>query len=532
MMASYDKFVITSEMIAIFHRHSIATFSIVTTLVSWLIWRLWRFTIQPLLRPDEPEELPYSVPFIGHGVAFFRDSNLLLARAKDQVGQGTEPFALTVFGETFYVVANAKQSADVYRDVESLSFDGFVQSLMKKNGSDEKTINSIFAPLSKEKSGFPNPDGLSLGALAGKMHTQQLHPGPNMMNLQRVGADWINSRLRLDALAKDCSYAITSPGRIEVPLYHWTSDYFVRLGQHVYFGDPLHQIDPDYSSAFIVFDEVIWKMLYQYPDIFCRDMTRPRDQMLESMKRYFQIPKGQRQDHAAWIVNAMEDEMRACGMDDKNVAIMVFHLYLGLNTNARKTSFWLLTHLMHHPKYLEAFRTETAPAFRGDELVDLNYIQDPTKCPTVDAVWNETLRLAGWAASVRRVARDTVIGGKRLRTGNRVMVAHRLLHFDDAIFGMDVTAWRPERWLEARGSKLQQSQSWRPFGGGKTKCSGRFLARYFVTSFTAALLRRFDIQAVGNLPTPEPDVGRPVLGIISVKEGQDYSVSLTPRGRT
>jgi len=190
----------------------------------------------------------------------------------------------------------------------------------------------------------------------------------------------------------------------------------------------------------------------------------------------------------------------------------------------------MLTHLMRNPHYLAAFRAETAPAFEGDDLVDTSHIQDATRCPQVDAIWHETLRLAGWAASVRLVTKDVVVGGRLMRRGNRVMVPHRLLHHDEDVFGPDVTAWRPRRWLDSdAGRKLPNSPSWRPFGGGKTKCSGRYLAKYFVTAFVATLLRRFDIEAVGDPPMPEPDVGRPVLGIISVKEGQDYRVVISRR---
>ncbi|KAI0506259.1 putative cytochrome p450 [Xylaria bambusicola] len=504
---------------------------ILLLLISWVLWRTWRFTIYPKLHPDEPKELPYVIPILGHGIAFFRDSNGLLAYARAQVGRESTPFALTAFGNTFYVVTNAKHSAELYRNMESLSFDEFVQALMRTNGSDEKTIQTVFSPLPKEKPGFPNPDGLSLGSLSAKMHTLQRHPGANMLVLQQKGCDWINAHLNLETLGKECAYSASrSSMHIQVPLYEWTSDYFVRLGQHVYFGDPLDRVDPGYPAAFIVFDEVIWKMLYQYPAILCRDMTAPRDQMIRALTAYFKIPKAERVDHAAWIINAMEDEMRGAGMDDRNIAIMIFHLYFAINTNARKTSFWMLTHMMRRPHYLAAFRAETAPAFHGDVLVDLNHIQDPEKCPQVDAMWNETLRLAGWAASVRRVTCDTVLGGKRLRKGNRVMVPHRLLHFDEKIFGDDTAVWKPERWIDTEaGRKLPNSQSWRPFGGGKTKCSGRFLAKYFVTAFVATMLRRFDIEAVGDPPMPEADVGRPVLGIISVKEGQDYHVRITRR---
>ncbi|KAK3937347.1 cytochrome P450 [Diplogelasinospora grovesii] len=479
--------------------------------VAWAVWRSWRFAIYPKLHSDESRELPYLIP--RHGPAFFKDSNGLLARARRHFAGTDEPFALTAFGHTFYVVTHAKHSAEVYKNTDSLSFEEFVQTLMRCNGNDETTIKTVYSPLPSDKAGFPNPEGLSLGVLAQRMHVHQLHPGENMLVLQNKVRDWINRQLNLDVLVKECKYSPSRTStRIQLPLYEWTSDYFVRLGQYVYFGD--------------VLDRVIWKMLYQYPSFLCRDMTAPRDRMMASLKAYFQIPPNERRDQAAWIINAMEDEMRALGVDDENLAIMVFHLYFAINTNARKTSFWMLTHLMRNPEYLAAFRAETAPAFRGDELVDVSYIQDATKCP-------QTLRVAGWAASVRLVTRDVVIGGKRMRRGNRVMVPHRLLHFDEAVFGDDTDAWQPRRWLDTdAGRKLPSSPSWRPFGGGRTKCSGRFLAKFFVTAFVATLLRRFDIEAIGDPPMPQPDVGRPVLGIISVKEGQDYLVSITKRKTT
>lgn len=239
-----------------------------------------------------------------------------------------EPFALTAFNHTFYAVIDAKQSAEVYKNTDALSFEEFVQTLMRTNGNDEDAITTIYTSLPSDKPGFPNPEGLSLGVLAQRMHVHQLHPGDNMLLLQQKARDWINRQLNLDVLAQECGYSSSrSSTDIELPLYQWTSDYFVRLGQYVYFGNVLDQVDPDYATSYVVFDEVIWKMLYQYPAILCRDMTAPRDRMMASLRAYFQIPQSQRRDQAAWIINAMEDEMKAIGMDNDNLAIVVFHLY-------------------------------------------------------------------------------------------------------------------------------------------------------------------------------------------------------------
>ena len=218
-----------------------------------------------------------------------------------------------------------------------------------------------------------------------------------------------------------------------------------------------------------------------------------------------------------------------------------------INTNTRKTAFWLLTYLLHHPGLLAAYREETAAAFSSGpaaELVDPFLIQDPARCPQVNAIWHETLRMSGWAASVRLITEDTIVGGKRMRRGHRVMVPHRLLHFDADVFGASPGEFRAERWLEhhqgAEGTEtdaecgygsnsLARSPSWRPFGGGKTMCSGRFLARFSVTTFVATLLRRFDVELVEGPAIPRADEGRPVLGTMSIMEGNDFKVRLTPR---
>lgn len=239
-----------------------------------------------------------------------------------------DPFALTALGHTFYVVTNAKHSAEVYKNTDSLSFEEFVRSLMRLNGNDEQVIQNVYTPLPVEKLGFANPKGLSLGALVQRMHVHQLHPGDYSAVLHVKIRDWINRELTFKALAKDYgSYASQGSKSVELPLYEWTSAYLVRLGQYAYFGDVLSEVDPAYAEAYMVFDEVIWKMLYHYPSFLCRDMTGPRDRMMSSLKKYLKLPTDYRRQHAAWLLNVMEDEMKAIGVDDDNLAILIFHLH-------------------------------------------------------------------------------------------------------------------------------------------------------------------------------------------------------------
>lgn len=81
----------------------------------------------------------------------------------------------------------------------------------------------------------------------------------------------------------------------------------------------------------------------------------------------------------------------------------------------------MLTYLLHNPSYIEPLRRETANAFEGDKLVDLEHLHN--NCPLLESFWFETLRMSSNAASVRNVNKDTVIGYKSLRKGNRISMS-------------------------------------------------------------------------------------------------------------
>lgn len=239
-----------------------------------------------------------------------------------------EPFAITAFGMKFYVVTQAKHSAEVYRNTETLSFENFVQGLMKINGNDEDVIEAVYAALPTNKPGFPNPQGESLGVLAQRMHAHQLHPGENLLTLENSVQNWIHHHLNQeDISACVCANPDTSSS-IQVPLYRWCSEYFIQLGQDVYFGKALTKIDPDLPMNFFKFDELIWKMLYQYPTYMSSDMITSRTQVIGSLQKYFETPQAQRSNDTAWLTNVMEIEMRALGLNDFNLAVVMFHLYL------------------------------------------------------------------------------------------------------------------------------------------------------------------------------------------------------------
>ena len=55
------------------------------------------------------------------------------------------------------------------------------------------------------------------------------------------------------------------------------------------------------------------------------------------------------------------------------------------------------------------------------EEVDAQYLMD--KCPTLESAFNEVLRMISAGALLREVTSPTVIGGKVLQAGHRVIVS-------------------------------------------------------------------------------------------------------------
>ena len=150
------------------------------------------------------------------------------------------------------------------------------------------------------------------------------------------------------------------------------------------------------------------------------------------------------------------------------------------------------------------------------------------KCPLLTATYHEVLRLTSSAASVRTVETPTVIGGKHLRKGTKLMSPFRQLHFDERIFGADAQRFVPERFIRDEG--LVRSKGFRPFGGGTTHCPGRFVAKQEVFLFVVVLLHRFEVRLAGEQAFPVLERKKPSLGVMDPVMGDDVVVEVREFG--
>jgi cytochrome P450 len=198
-----------------------------------------------------------------------------------------------------------------------------------------------------------------------------------------------------------------------------------------------------------------------------------------------------------------------------------------VNANAHKHCFWIIAYLLQDPELQESVRRETSEGISGDQINVPFLVGD---CPLLNAVFDEVLRITNASNSIRYIAKDTTIGGLKLRKGANVLMPSRQLSFDESAFGADPHSFNPERFLKDK--YLRRSPSFRPFGGGTTYCPGRYITRQETVVFVALILNRFEIRlpdGVGSHEIPALDELRPSLGIMSPANGVDIVVEVKER---
>lgn len=187
----------------------------------------------------------------------------------------------------------------------------------------------------------------------------------------------------------------------------------------------------------------------------------------------------------------------------------------------------MLAYMIFEPDLLHVIREETTLAFlNGDsQSPDVKYLDE--KCPRLNDIWDEIVRLSAYSSSMRYIIEDTIVDDKILRKGNRVMIFNWQLHFDENVFGDKVREFKPTRFIN--NDNLIRSGSWRPFEGGFTMCLGWFIAKQVVITLVAMMLQRFHVEPADKQNFPRLEEGNPVLGIMSIKDEDDLSIRLTLR---
>ncbi|WAR25087.1 CP7A1-like protein [Mya arenaria] len=189
-------------------------------------------------------------------------------------------------------------------------------------------------------------------------------------------------------------------------------------------------------------------------------------------------------------------------------------VFLHVNYNTFRVSYWLIYYLMKYQDALQALRqeinefVETKASFCDPEgPVELT-LAELDKLPVLNSVLNETIRYTSGVFMVRAVTADTdfcMENGQtyKLRAGDRVAIYPPAIHKDPEIFENPLE-FKYDRFVDAtfykNGRELKN-----PLLAFGSLCPGKKLAMTQAKWFIFNLAHNFDFETVDG-QTCEPDV--------------------------
>ncbi|UNI23244.1 hypothetical protein JDV02_009077 [Purpureocillium takamizusanense] len=388
--------------------------------VALLCWRLWRFTIMPLMNPTAPKELPYWIPFFGHVRSFFKDYNEAIDEGRKYFNDSNLPFSVSIAGARIYICYAPEDVAGLYRNTTTISYENVIKDMYKWIGVSEDGFNKMFNVDESCKHNVGMPHALAPAVMINEYHRRQTKPGhlfDDLLHKRTIpGLDQT-----FQEIVDGCSSSIVGQSADEatsVSLLGLCTDLFLRGTTTSFLGQKIWEVNPSLLDSFALWERTNWKYMFQMPEFISGDMVSARDAIIGTFAEYLAIPASERSDSIDFQ-KSVEAMMRDVGVDEKDMAkVFMLHFWAVLG-NIYKVAFWAIAHLAYDPNLLDALRAEVAPAVKDGQL-DEAFLA--ANCPLLESLLSEVLRLTVATALVRDVVAPTHIRGKTLQPGSKILV--------------------------------------------------------------------------------------------------------------
>ena len=238
---------------------------------------------------------------------------------REYFGDSGKPFALTIGGQSLYILTSANDVEEMYKNTTTLSWELLVQDLYRWIGFSNAAVDKLWQPPTRKQKADNPVRVLSPNEMVAEYQRRQLRPGVNMDILAASMIDHVNSMVRWDNLkmGETCDRQ-SSEKTVSLSLIEWTSHAFIHSTTDMYWGKRIFEIDPTILETYTIWEKTNWKYVFQIPRLFSRDMYDARDKLVDAFTGYFQLPKNERTD-AAWFVPIAEEEMRDIGSSDRDL---------------------------------------------------------------------------------------------------------------------------------------------------------------------------------------------------------------------
>jgi hypothetical protein len=278
-------------------------------------WRLYRFTIQPKLYPNDPKQLPYWLPFIGHLIPFFQNFNNAISSGRKNFHPSSEPFVMTVAGQTIYVATSAEDINAVWKNSKTISLNPIVSDMYVGVGIGEKSKEALFRVHEDAEYNKGKGRGMTPTQMVIELHHQQLHKGARLDELMECTVASMLRQLDFSSTGEAVRNRKTAS---IISLHQLCVDIFMTGVTTVYFGPKLLAIEPNLIKAFESWEHCNWKFLFQLPTVFSGDLLAAQTTLTVAFTRYYQLPKSERPG-AIFFVDALEDTLRGAGLSEEEM---------------------------------------------------------------------------------------------------------------------------------------------------------------------------------------------------------------------
>lgn len=218
-------------------------------------------------------------------------------------------------GQRIYIITNPDDLPTLYRSTSTLTFDGFIKDFFKKEGVTPEAVNIMFTKQAKRQK--------KVLAHAGEdFFRQQLQPGGHLQPLFNSIQAKISDYIGWDNISPKTVIS-TSGSTKTVSLLGFCHEVLVKPVSTAVFGNVLYEVEPGLSDIFRKFDDNSWKMNYELPRLVAPDVYNAKDEIRSAMLKYIKLPVDSRRD-AAWIIHALEDELRGGGISEEDIASFFF----------------------------------------------------------------------------------------------------------------------------------------------------------------------------------------------------------------
>ncbi|KAF2207330.1 hypothetical protein CERZMDRAFT_51311 [Cercospora zeae-maydis SCOH1-5] len=441
----------------------------------------------------EPPILPYWIPYLQHLPNFLWNPAALYRAGKQEFPD--TPFTLVLAGTKFHVFDATATVNHVFSRSRKFSFEPVMASMME---------NGVDLPVSDR------PKFLSSSSIPGqpKFVTEnhniwvQNLSGKRLDDIMRIYMQHFRQVLSQTLDIESCEW-------VKVDMFSFVRKLIFETSVLTFFGPRLGQLWPSMYEDWSRYDDSTYVgVRSNWAYTLQPGAHAARERMFKAFEKWIEAAgdeewedgDGAWNEHWGFRMNWERDRLaRESKFTFRGRACLQASFLFVIVTNAAPMASWYTWCAAGTPQRLASYRSAARQALGHNFNTRELRVPELKEHPYIHGLWLEALRLGTASAAARVVMdEDAEVEGYILRQGSVILMPVHLMHFNSEVFP-DPHAISPERWTNTPAERLKSMHNnMRPFGGGTSLCSGRFVAEHEIIAVVTNLLLLFDIKFEGG----------------------------------